>query len=103
MQERQIHHSTPTSDNAPLQIGHGSDQFGIEGSGRVQVIFGAVMDDLEVAGMSVGEARNLLNVPYNIAPNAFVTLNGFEADDDTRLAEGDVLEFVRPAGEKGVA
>lgn len=72
-----------------------------EEEGLVQVVWGALMDDLEVAGMTVGEVHELLQLPYGIAPDADVNVNGIEATHDTRLEAGDELEFVRMAGEKG--
>lgn len=71
------------------------------GGGMVQVVWGSLMDDLDVAGMSVDEVVTLLRDPYHLAPGAIATVNGVEADPSTRLNRGDTLEFVRAAGEKG--
>ena len=77
----------------------GSDD--IDTSGTVQVTWGALIDDLEVAGMTVGEVQTLLQAAYNLAPGVQIIVNGDEADEDTVLGTGDALEFVRAAGEKG--
>jgi hypothetical protein len=37
----------------------------------------------------------------NIDPEAVAVIDGEEADDDTVLHEGQVLNFVAAAGEKG--
>jgi hypothetical protein len=67
----------------------------------VQVIWGPLVDDLDVAGMCVGEVATLLRDPYHLAPGAVATVNGVEADASTQLTRGDTLEFIRAAGEKG--
>ena len=70
--------------------------------GMVQVHGGGIMgEEMDLAEMTVGEAHRLLRGPYRIPPNAHALVNGTEADADRRLAEGDTLEFVRLAGEKG--
>ena len=81
-------------------LGTGDDN-DVELSGTVQVTWGALVDDLEIAGMTVGEVQTMLEGAYNIAPGVGVIVNGTEADADTVLATGDSLEFVRAAGEKG--
>lgn len=83
------------------RVGEGGDDHS-DTSGTVQVTWGALIDDLEVAGMTVGEVQALLQAAYNIAPGVGVNVNGVEAGADTILATGDSLEFVRAAGEKGV-
>jgi hypothetical protein len=67
----------------------------------VQVIWGPMVDAMSVAGMSVAEVRALLQGPYNIPAHAAAVVNGSPERADRRLEAGDVLEFVRLAGEKG--
>ena len=101
--EQEQHHPLQgfRNENAPrIGIGVGSGAAPNE-DGTVQVIWGSLMDDLEVAGMTVGEVHGHLQEAYGIAPNAQVNVNGIEATHDTRLDAGDELEFVRSAGEKG--
>ena len=43
----------------------------------------------------------MLSAPLNIAPAVAALVNGNASDANHRLAAGDVLEFARPAGEKG--
>jgi hypothetical protein len=70
-------------------------------SGRVDVIHGVYAHSLPLAGMTVLQARGELEERMNIDPEALAVIDGVEADDDTVLREGQVLNFVTPAGEKG--
>ena len=85
----------------PHSIGSGGDA-AADPNGTVQVTWGALIDDLELVGMTVGEALGELQTAYNIAPGVQINVNGVEAGEETVLSEGDALEFVRAAGEKGV-
>lgn len=71
------------------------------GAGAVQVIWGPTAESLELAGLTVDGAYQLLRAPFHIAPGVRVLVNGEPAAPDQRLAAGDLLEFTRPAGEKG--
>ena len=51
--------------------------------------------------MSVDDVLQLLRRPYNIAPGVRTLVNGRAAAGHQQLEADDVLEFVRPAGEKG--
>ena len=67
----------------------------------VHVISGASAQTLPLAGLQVSEARNLVGTMFNIDPDAPVLVNGELIAADYRLADGDTLEFVHHAGEKG--
>ena len=69
----------------------------------VQVIWGAMAQQMALAGMRVGDARALLQQAFNLAPEVTVLVDGRPVTGAHRLASGQVLEFVRHAGEKGVA
>lgn len=69
--------------------------------GSVQVIWGSMIESLELADMSVGEVFRMLRAPFNMAPAVTAQVNGESVDAEHRLAAGDELEFTRPAGEKG--
>jgi hypothetical protein len=108
----EIHHPRPALQRRRtredrLPIGEGacgeSEEAAIAADGRVQIVWGALTDDHEIVGMTVGEVRDIFQGPYNIAPEVEVILNGVATDADARMVAGDVLEFVRAAGEKGVA
>jgi hypothetical protein len=69
--------------------------------GRVDVIHGVYAHSLPLAGLTVRQARAELQERMNIAPDALAVVDGTEANEDTILREGQVLNFVKPAGEKG--
>jgi hypothetical protein len=56
---------------------------------------------LPLAGMTVRQARAELGQRMNIDPDAMAVVDGHETDEDTVLAQGQVLNFVKHAGEKG--
>jgi hypothetical protein len=70
-------------------------------SGRVEVIHGVYAHSLPLAGMSVRQARAELDDRMNIDPEAVAVLDGREATDDDLLVQGQVLNFIKAAGEKG--
>jgi hypothetical protein len=70
-------------------------------SGTVEVIHGVYAHSLPLAGMKVFQARTELEDRMNIDPDALAVVDGVEADEESVLREGQVLNFVKPAGEKG--
>jgi hypothetical protein len=70
-------------------------------SGLVKISYGVHHLEVVIAGKSVGEVRQALKEPLNIDPRALALINGREARPSQALKEGDQLEFVRLAGEKG--
>jgi hypothetical protein len=70
-------------------------------SGRVSVIHGVYAHTLPLAGRTVTQARVELEERLNIAPEAVAVIDGVEAAEDVVLREGQVLNFLTPAGEKG--
>lgn len=55
------------------------------------------------AGRSIDDVRRELRTPLNIAEGAEARLNQERvADSSTLLRQGDELEFVKSAGEKGL-
>lgn len=71
--------------------------------GSVDVVHGVFAHTLPLAGMTIRQARGELAERMNIDPEAAGFVDGEEADEDTVLAEGQVLNFVKHAGEKGAA
>jgi molybdopterin converting factor small subunit len=53
------------------------------------------------AGKTVGEVREQAAEILNVPDNAQVRVNGAPADEDTVIADGATVEFVKVAGEKG--
>ena len=70
-------------------------------TGRVDVIHGVYAHSLPLAGMTVRQARGELEVRMNIHPEALAVIDGNEATEEEVLREGQVLNFLTPAGEKG--
>lgn len=55
-----------------------------------------------LVGRSIEEVRRELRTPLNIGDGAEIFLNHERATDPaTLLRQGDELEFMKPAGEKG--
>ena len=69
--------------------------------GDVSVVHGVYAHSYPLAGLRVRDARNHLEQRMNIDPDAVAIVDGDEASEDTMLAEGQVLTFVKHAGEKG--
>ena len=67
----------------------------------VQVISGASVQSLPLAGLEVSRARELAGTIVSIEARAPVLVNGERVSGDYRLSAGDILEFVHHAGEKG--
>jgi hypothetical protein len=70
-------------------------------SGRVDVIHGVYAHSLPLAGMTVRQARTELEERMNIDPEALAVVDGLEAEEESILREGQVLNFLTLAGEKG--
>jgi hypothetical protein len=67
----------------------------------VQVISGATVQTLGLAGLRISQAREVLRSILQIDPRTPVLVNGREVPEAERLQAGDTLEFVHLAGEKG--
>lgn len=70
-------------------------------AGQVKVSYGVHSLEAAIAGKSVSEVRQALKEPLNIDPRALALVNGRDVPASYVLKEGDQLEFVRLAGEKG--
>lgn len=68
---------------------------------KVRVMYGVHSLEASVAGRTVGSVREALAQPLNISPRAVALVNGQEIDETHVLSPGELLEFVRYAGEKG--
>jgi len=91
-------------DQERLQTGPAGDEPGtatVTRTGRVEVIHGVYAHSLPLAGMTVRAARTELEERMNIDPEAVAVVDGSEIQEDTILREGQVLNFLTPAGEKG--
>ncbi len=72
------------------------------GSGTVRVICGVHTLEAHVAGRTVGDVRAALGQALNVSPAAVAVVDGVEVGAGHVLREGEQLEFVRLAGEKGL-
>jgi hypothetical protein len=85
----------------PVGADPASESAGPGASSTVRVVWGLMTENLDVQNMTVEEVHGLLRGPFHIAPGVRALVNGRVADGEQRLCANDVLEFVRPAGEKG--
>ena len=58
---------------------------------------------LDLAGQTVGAIRDRVEDVLNLGANEEARVNGLPATDETVVQEGQTLEFVKVAGEKGAA
>ena len=72
-----------------------------DGAGMVTVAHGPYSEQLPVGDMTVGEIRARYRDRFDIDPQSLAVLDGNEAGNDTRVRPGQILMFVRRAGEKG--
>jgi hypothetical protein len=68
---------------------------------RVRLIAGADVQDMELAGRRVADARALAMALFGIHPTAIAVVGDRRVGDDHVLEAGQVLEFVKHAGQKG--
>jgi hypothetical protein len=69
----------------------------------VQVIFGASVQTLALAGLTVAAALPLVQTILRADPRTPVLLNGRPARATQVIARNDVIELIHQAGEKGRA
>jgi hypothetical protein len=67
----------------------------------VTVAHGPYSERLPVSGLTVGEVRARYRDRFDIDPQSTPVLDGRDVDNTTVIRPGQVLVFVRRAGEKG--
>lgn len=72
-----------------------------EPNGLATVSHGPYAETLPVAGMSVGEVRRRFGDRLDIDPEAVAVVDGREVGDGHSVTDGQLVTFVRRAGEKG--
>src|SRR4051812_41743690 len=82
---------------APSHLGSGGDQEGT----LITLSSWPYCEQVPAAGLSVGEVRRRFLDRMDIDPLSSATLDGNEVDAETIVHTGQVLMFVRRAGEKG--
>ena len=83
------------------QLTKPTKRFGDRTTTVIKVSCGAASGDFPVCGKSVGAVKNFLREVLNINNLASGLVNGDKIEDNYILKEGDGLEFLKPAGEKG--
>src|SRR4051794_25474296 len=68
----------------------------------IRCVQGANEQNLPIGGRTVAWARRNLADALNIDPEAISLVNGVPVDEYQVLEVGDVLEFLRTSGRKGV-
>ena len=71
------------------------------GGGVATVIHGTYAEPLPVAQMTIAQVRRRFGDLLDIHPEANAVLDGAPASDETTIAAGQTLMFLRRAGEKG--
>jgi len=70
--------------------------------GIVKVVCGANSQEFgNIAGKTIGEVRKTLRDILNIPDEARAVVDEQDAPEGYPLEVGDVLEFIKPAGQKG--
>ena len=67
----------------------------------VSVSHGPYLEELPVANMTVSQIREHFGDRLDIDPQSQAVVDGQEVDDSTVVSNGQLLTFVRKAGEKG--
>ena len=99
MQEK----SRPKTGIGSGPSGLGDPFAGDNGNQNATVSHGPYAEQLPVSGMTVGEIRQRYRDRFDIDPQSTPVLDGGVADEKTAVQPGQVLSFVRRAGEKGRA
>jgi len=84
--------SGPSGLGDPLAPGDGGDAY---------VVSGPYAEQLPVGGLSVRHIRNRYGDRFDLDPHSQAILDGNPADEDTVVEPGQMLMFIRRAGEKG--
>lgn len=77
------------------------EKFGNRATTMIRVSSGAAHGNFDVVGKSVGQVSELLREVLNVDKMSTGIVNGAEKPSNYVLKEGDNLEFLKPAGNKG--
>lgn len=99
MQEKQ---KKPVEGPSPSFSGFGFDD-GSNDPLSVNVGSGGYNENLPVAGKTVGEIRKKFKTRMEIADESVPVINGKDATEDTVVGQGQKLQFIHKAGEKGAS
>ena len=73
----------------------------LENTTDAQVIYGASVQTMPLAGLTVAQAREVAMSVLRVDPRAPVLINGEPASPERRVEAGATVEFVHHSGEKG--
>jgi hypothetical protein len=93
----------PRSEQEAGPGGFGGPFDNDESNTAVTVTSGIYAEQLPVGNSSVGEIRARFRDRLDIDPQSVAILDGRDVDDQTTVRAGQVLMFVRRAGEKGLS
>jgi hypothetical protein len=71
------------------------------GGDAVTVTHGPFAESLPVSGMTIEQIRSRYRDRFDLAPGSEAILDGEPVGDETRVEPGQMLSFIRRAGEKG--
>jgi hypothetical protein len=86
---------------APAEAPSADSALASDRSREVQVIYGAGLQTLELAGLTIAQARPLVETILRVVPRSPALVNGNPVRETYVIGEGETLEFVHHAGEKG--
>ena len=92
---------TKTQQRERASINPGGNDAGESDPTMVTVSHWPYCERLPVANLTVAQVRDRYRDRFDIDPQSQATLDGNEADGETVIEAGQVLMFVRRAGEKG--
>lgn len=102
MLESSIPRREETLEPGPGGLGNMFDDCGGQG-GLVTVNHGLHTEQLPVGGMTVAQIRGRYADRFDIDPFSQAQIDGRDVGDDVAVRPGQLLMFVRHAGEKGLS
>jgi hypothetical protein len=100
MKEKKRARVAPTGPN-PGGLFDDGGPFAAPDPGMATVGHGPYLEQLPVAGETVGHARERFRDRLDIHPEARAVIDGRFVPEDTTIHAGQIVTFVRPAGAKG--
>ncbi len=97
-----LERTRPRRQESPAPTGGAlCDIFSDDDSGLVTVSHGLHTEQLPVGNLTIGQIRRRYGDRFDIDPHSQGQVDGREVGDDVVVRPGQLLLFVRPAGEKG--
>jgi len=78
-----------------------SAKYGDRTTTTIRVSSGAAAGDFPVTGRTVSSVKSFLSEVLNISKMSSPIVNGKQVEDNYVIKQGDELEFLKPAGQKG--